>query len=57
MNHISIAIGIVQATAIFAIGDSRDNCQKLNIIIGKVKERAERVKINASFIDKKLGKK
>jgi hypothetical protein len=34
-----------------------DNCPKLKNIIGKQKLKAERVKIKAFFISKKLGKK
>ena len=53
----NIARGIVQVTAILAKGDKSDNCQKLNKIIGKAKLIADRVKIKASLIAKKSGRK
>jgi hypothetical protein len=56
-NHRNIAIGIVHVTSIFAIGAKNDICQKLNIIIGKVKLRDAKVNIKASFIANVSGKK
>ena len=47
-NQKSIANGILQATSIFAIGASKDTCQKLNIIIGTVKANAESVRTKLS---------
>jgi hypothetical protein len=53
--HQSIARGIVQVTAIFASGDRREICPNWNIITGREKLKALRVKTNASLIAKVLG--
>lgn len=53
----SIAIGIVQATTIFAIGERRDICPNWNITIGSEKANAERVRIKASLIARNWGRK
>ncbi len=55
INQNSIAIGIVHATNILAIGDRIEICQKLKIIIGSVKVREARDKTKAVFISRKLG--
>ena len=49
-NQSNIARGIVQVTAIFAIGDNIDTCPKLKIIIGRVKLSAAIVSTKASLI-------
>jgi hypothetical protein len=43
-------------TAILAIGAKRETCQKLKIIIGRVKTRADKVKTKAVLISKKFGR-
>ena len=53
-NHNSIAKGIVHETSMFEIGAISDSCQKLKIIIGNVKVRADKVNVNAVLISKKL---
>jgi len=53
----SIAIGMVQVTAILEKGAKIDTWPKFIIIIGRVKERADRVKVKAVFISKVFGKK
>ncbi len=53
----NIARGIVHATHTFAIGAIMDNVQKLNIIIGIVKTNAQSVRIKASLIHQKSGRK
>ena len=57
INQNSIAKGIVQATIIFANGENIENCQKLNIIIGKLKLKEAKHKTKAVFISKKFGRK
>lgn len=56
INQNSIAMGILQETSKFVKGAIIETCQKLKIIIGKVKTRAEKVIDTAVFISKKFGK-
>lgn len=55
-NQKSIAKGIDQETSKFEIGAIIDNCQKLKIIIGRVKTKAAKVIETAVLISKKFGK-
>jgi len=57
INHKIMAMGIVQVTAMLANGARRDTCQKLKIIIGRVKVRADSVRTNASRIANVSGRK
>jgi hypothetical protein len=43
INQINITSGIVQVTKMLLNGAIIETCQKLNIIIGKVKIKAEKV--------------
>jgi hypothetical protein len=56
-NQRSIASGIVHETAMLAKGAIMDTCQKLNIIIGRVKTKAESVSTNAVLISSISGRK
>ena len=56
-NQNNIAKGIAHQTSIFAIGDKTEICPKLNITIGIVKEKADKVKTKLSFIANLEGKK
>ena len=57
MTQASIARGMVQVTAILAIGAKRETCPNWNIMIGIEKLKAESVSIRASWIAKVWGTK
>ena len=55
-NQNNIANGILHQTSKLAIGESIDTCQKLIIIIGRVKLKADKVRIKLSLIAMNFGK-